>query len=354
MTPYYSPRQFDIFIGIDTDKNHYSLTAKDQDMLSIAKSMTSDPENMYNYIRHRFPGQRVICAYEAGPTGFDLHDYLTERWLPCLVTSAVSIPKARNQKVKNNRIDSATIAHYLRSGEIKAVRVPQGPYRELRHLIRLREQYVADRKRAKQRIKGLLLYTALHRQLKEPAENWSNHYLMQLRKIDCSAAVRQRLDMLLMDLAYARKQTAQILKNLKTFIKEQPEIQQHLAYLESIPGIGFITAVTVLGNIGDPKDLKNVREIAGFVGLVPTEHSTGDTISRGSVSHFGDQVLRALLVEASWSAIKADAQLQQFYHRIRMKHHHRFGSQKAIVAVARKLTQMIYCVLKEQRMYVQH
>ena len=160
--------------------------------------------------------------------------------------------------------------------------------------------------------------------------------------------------MLLTDLSYARKQTAQILKSIRTFMKEQSEIQQYLTYLESIPGIGFITAVTVLGNLGDPKDLQNVRQIAGFVGLVPTEHSTGDTISRGSVSHLGDQVLRALLVEASWSAIKADQQLQQFYHRIRARHHNRFGSQKAIVAVARKLTQIIYCVLKEQRMYIKH
>ena len=352
MTPNYSPRDFDIFIGIDTDKNHYSFTVKDQHILSMAKSMTSNPENMYNYIHNRFADKRVICAYEAGPTGFDLYDYLTERKLLCLVTSALSIPRAKSQKVKNNRIDSAMIAHYLRSGEIKAVHVPQGPYRELRHLIRLREQYVADRKRAKQRIKSLLLYTALHRQIKEPNQNWSNHYIQELKKLDCSPAVRQRLDMLLLDLSYARRQTAQILKNLRIFIKEQPEIQHYLTCLESIPGIGFITAVTVLGNIGDPKDLTNVRQIAGFVGLVPTEHSTGDTISRGGVSHLGNQVLRALLVEASWTAIKVDQQLQQFYHRIRARHHDRFGSQKAIVAVARKLTQIIYCVLKEQRVYI--
>lgn len=353
MTPDYSPHDYAIFVGIDVDKNNFSVTVKDDHLININKTMPSDPEKLYYYIQNRFADQRVICAYEAGPTGFELYDYLRERNQPCLLTSPLSIPKARNQKIKNNRIDSQTLAHYLRSGELKAVRVPEGKYRELRHLIRSREQYAQDRKKAKQRIKSLLLYTALHKELKEPDQNWSGRYITELKTLPCSPAVRQRLDMLLMDLDYARRQTCLILKQLRTFCKEQPEIQRHISYLQSIPGIGFITATTVLGNIGDPQNLKDVRELAGFAGLVPREHSTGDTISRGSITHLGDQILRKLLVEVAWVAIRQDQQLNQFYHRIKARHHARIGANKAIVAVARKLTQIIYRVLKEQRNYVQ-
>lgn len=354
MTPSYSPRDYDIFIGIDVDKKKFSITVKDDHLLNLNKAMPSNPETLYHYIRNHYDGRNVICAYEAGPTGFELYDYFLERRQPCLLTSPLSIPKARNQRVKNNRIDSQTIAHYLRSGELKAVRVPQGDYRELRHLIRSREQYTADRKKAKQRIKSLLLYTALHKSIKEPDQSWTGRYLTELKNLPCSPAVRQRLDLLLADLDYARRQLCLVLKQLRQFCKDHQEIQRHLTYLQSIPGIGFITATTVLGNIGDPRDLKDLQELAGFAGLTPREHSTGDVVSRGGITHLGDSTLRSLLIEAAWVTIRHDQRLNQFYHRIKAKHPAYLGAKKAIVAVARKLTQIIYCILKEERNYIQH
>lgn len=352
MTPDYSPKDYGIFIGIDVDKNKFSITVKDEGLKNVSKTMPSEPEALYNYIHNQYKDQRVICAYEAGPTGFELHDYFAKRQQPCLVTSPLSMPRARNQKVKNNQIDSKTIAHYLRSGELKAVRVPEGAYRELRHLIRSRERYASDRMKAKQRIKGLLLYTALNKKIKDPEQKWSNHYIQELQALSCSAAERQRLDMLLTDLDYARRQTCLILKALRTFFKEQEEIQKYLHYAQSAPGIGFITAATALGNIGDPQQLRSIQELGGFFGLTPREHSTGDHISRGTITHLGNQVMRTLLIEAAWVAIRHDQQLNQFYHRIKARHHGQFASRKAIVAVARKLTQILYCVLKEQRNYV--
>jgi transposase len=207
---------------------------------------------------------------------------------------------------------------------------------------------------AKQRIKAVLLYTSLHLAIKDIEQNWSNHYIQALKELPCSQAVRQRLDMLLMDLDYARKQTTSILRQLRVFIKGHKEIRQNMLYLISLPGIGFITAVTLLGRVGDPKNLTNVRELSAFVGLVPTERSTGDDVNRGPITHFGNCLLRSLFIEASWSAIRKDKELDQFYHRIKNRHHPKIGARKAIVAVARKLTQRVYCVLKEQRTYIVH
>lgn len=157
-----------------------------------------------------------------------------------------------------------------------------------------------------------------------------------------------------MDLDYARKQTTSILRQLRMFIGSNKGMHQYIQYLISIPGIGFITAITLLGRIGDPRRLENVRELSAFVGLVPTEHSTGDDVNYGSITHLGNRYLRSLIIEAAWSAIRKDKELNQFYHRIKNRHHPKIGARKAIVAVARKLTQRIYRVLKEQRSYIVH
>jgi len=354
MTTKYLPKDYDIFIGLDVDSKKFSFTVQDHNTMNKAKTIPSEPKQLYTYVQNRFADKKVLFAYEAGPTGYHLHDYLSTKGQECLVVSPLSIPKAPNQKVKNNRLDSQKIVEELKAGKLKSIRVPEDIYRELRHLINLRENYAHNRKVAKQRIKALLLYTNLSPCLEKIEQNWSNNYMRVLKGLPCSSAVRRRLNMLLMDIDYARKQTASILHQLRTFVKTQKGIQQYMSYLVSIPGIGFITAATLLARTGNPKGLTNVRELSAFVGLVPTERSTGDDVNRGSITHMGNRILRSLLVEAAWSAIRKDKELNQFYFRIKNRHHPAIGARKAIVAVARKLTQRIYCVLKEQRLYITH
>jgi transposase len=345
--------QFDIFIGLDVDKSSYSFTVCDNEHMTKSKRIPSHPEHLCNYIQKTFPGRKVICAYEAGPTGFDLHDFLQANGIDCLIIAPASIPKAANDRVKNNRIDSLKITDYLMSSKMKSIRVPQGPYRELRHLLKSRENAARDRKTAKQRIKALLLYCSLNSSLKDPDNRWSRNYINELKHIECSFATRQRLDMLLEDLEYARNKTLSIHRILRDFFKSHEQISQYMHYLQSIPGIGFIVAATILGRIGDPAQLQNPRELAAFVGLVPSEHSTGDNINKGPITHLGNQTLRFLLVEAAWVAIRHDSRLDQFYHRIKGKNHPKVAAKIAITAVARKLTQIIFRVLKDKREYVQ-
>ena len=353
MTPLtYSLRDYDKFIGIDVDKKSYVFSVGDHNSMKRAKKIPAIPENLYNYINKHFKEQKVICAYEAGPTGFHLHDYLTQKGIPCLVVPPSSIPKAPNQKVKTNNIDSKKITEELRDARAKSVRVPQEAYRELRYLVKARENYARDRKTARQRIKALLLYANLYPTLEDIVIKWSSRFIEKLKLLPCSIGVRKSLDMLLMDLEYARKQTLLILKELKAFCNNNPEIKKNMEYLQSIAGIGFITAITFLGRIGDPQYLKNEREIGAFVGLVPRENSTGDTINRGSITHLGNETLRFLLIESAWAAIRKDTQLNQFYYRIKIRNSSKSGAKIAITAVARKLTQRMYKVLKDQRKYV--
>jgi transposase len=348
------PRDYDVFIGIDVDKRSFALTAVDHGNMKKSCKLPSDPEQLVQTIEHRYAGQRVLCVYEAGPTGYHLYDYLKKQNKPCLIVSPSSVPKPPNQRVKTNRIDSEKLAVELRSGKLTPIRVPEGPYRELRHLTTARANYARSRMIAKQRIKGLLLFSHLSSGLPDDSDNWSQRHVQALKQLQCTPAERYRLDLLLADLEHAREQTMTVLKQLKRFCLDHQEIDRHRGYLQSLPGIGFITAMTVLSRIGDPCNLKNVRELGAFLGLVPTEHSTGDTVSRGSITHLGNRTARSLLIETSWVAIRLDAELAQFYNRIKQRHHPKVAARKAIVAVARKLTARIYCVLKEQRNYQIH
>jgi len=265
-----------------------------------------------------------------------------------------SVPKASNDRTKNNRLDSERISQHLKNGDMMPIRVPGYDCRELRQLLRSREEYVNMGRVAKQRIKSLLLFANLHILLKDTTQYWSYLHIKRLKELPCSPATRQRLDLLLKDLDYARAQTVIVLRELKGFSEKDEKLKRNIGYLRSIPGIGFITAITILASIGDPQQLRNPRELSAFTGLVPSEYSTGERISRGRITHLGSSVLRCLLVESAWKNITKDARMRQFYDRIRAKHHPQIGSRKAIVAVARKLTLIIYRVLKEQRDYIDH
>lgn len=343
--------EYDVLIGIDVDKKSFSFTAEDRNVMSRSKKIPSSPEKLYNYINNTFGNKRVLCAYEAGPTGYNLYDYLIQKNQPCVMLSPASIPKAPNERVKTNRLDSERIVRYLKTDELRPIRVPTEAYRQLRELISMRENYARQNMTAKQRIKSLALFEHLSEVMTDDNERWTRSYIERLKRARCSDAVRCKLDMLLSDLSYARSQLLKILKELRSFCDKHPDIDRYRRYLQSIPGIGVITSLTILARIGDPERLTNVREIGAFAGVVPKEKSTGDTINRGSITHAGNASLRSLLVEASWTAIRRDGELGQFYHRIRSRHHPRIASRKAIVAVARKLTQRIYKVLKEQRAY---
>lgn len=353
MTLNYLPKDYDIFIGLDVDKKSFSFTVKDHNTMQRSKKMPSNPEHFYNYLQNNYKDRKVICAYEAGPTGFYLYDYLNTKNIPCLVVPPLSIPKAPNERVKTNRLDSDKLTQQLKSGNLKPIRVPEGEYRQLRYLVKIRENYSQLRKAAQQRIKALLLSAHLDSHIKDDAR-WSRNYIKKLKEIPCTGAVRQSLDMLLEDLMYARERTLTVYQALKEFCKNNETIDQYRRYLQSIPGIGFIVATTILGKVGDPKNLRNPRELGAFTGLVPTEKSTGDDINRGSITHLGSETLRFLLIEAAWIAIRKDKLLQQFYYRIKKRHHPKIAAKKAITAVARKLTMIIYRVLKDQRMYVSY
>ena len=165
-----STKNHDVHIGLDVDKKSFAFTVYDNEMKKSRK-IPADPKQFYNYIQNNFPDKKVLCAYESGPTGYHLYDYLKSHNCDCLVVSPSAIPKPSNERVKNNKIDSQTIVRHLKSNNLTSIRVPVGPYRQLRHLVKTREHYTMKRKKARQRIKALLLFENLYPYMKESDKN---------------------------------------------------------------------------------------------------------------------------------------------------------------------------------------
>ena len=345
------PRDYDIFTGLDVSKKSMSVTFTDHQGFIRSLNMPHKAEHLLNYVRKHFPDKKIAFVYEAGPTGYGLYDGLAAQTYPCLIAAPSMIPKAPGQRVKTNRLDSRQLSENLRGGQLKSIHVPSAVYRELRHLTQLRDVLVGEMVGMKQRIKSLLLFEGIEFPPAPPGSQWSFVVKDKLRKLACSRAARFKLDQLLNSLEFNEKQIFKTTREIRRFFKNDPELSQCIQYLMTIPGIGWIVASQLLARMGDWRELKNIRQLAGFLGLVPTEHSTGERTDRGSITHTGDGRLRSKIIQASWSAIRQDGELREFYRSVCRKHPRQVASRVAIVAVARKLSVRISVVLMQQRPY---
>jgi transposase len=345
------PDEYDVFVGMDVDKRSIAMTLMDRFGQRKSLKMGYDPQAVLSYVSRHFPGRRVLFAYEAGPTGFGLHDAITEAGYTCLVVSPGSIPTAANRRVKTNRVDSANLAELLRGGQIRGIRVPSEPYRQLRELVRLRDSLVEDITATKCRIKACLLNNGIAFPVAPASNQWSKRVLAELRDLSCSPVIAVKIALLLEHLECGRRQAATTQMAIRALVEGNSELSESMGYLMSVPGIGWVTASYALARIGDWQHLGRGEELGAFMGLVPTEHSTGDRVDRGPITKAGDGRLRSLMIEAAWTAIRQDGELREFYERIRRSHACHLAARVAIVAVAHKLCRRMHCVLRERRVY---
>jgi transposase len=344
------PAQFDIFAGLDVDKKSMATTFSDHGTLMKSLRLPYSSRQLLNYVERHFPGKRIAFVYEAGPTGFGLHDELLAEQHTCLVVAPSKVPTEPGKRVKTNRLDSKNLSVRLRGGELRGVHVPSRSYRELRHLVQLRDTQTRQLTATKCRIKSLLLYEGLA--FPQASGHWNAAAMAGLRRLPCSSEVRFKLDHLIGSLYFHFNSAAEVQKRIRQFCQSDPELRQSIRLLTSLPGVGWITAAHAVARLGDWREIKNVRQIAGFLGLVSSEHSTGDKENRGPITRSGDSRLRNKLIQCAWVAINKDPELRAFYRGVFVRQPKKVAARKAIVAVARKLTTRMYVVLKEQRPYL--
>lgn len=350
-TQAFIPRDYDVFAGLDVDKKSISVTFTDHQGSLKSLNMPNNVEHLVNYVRKHYGDKKVAFAYEAGPTGYGLYDGLEAQAYKCLIASPSMIPKAPGQRVKTNRLDSRGISENLRGGQLKSIHIPSPLYRELRHLTQLRDTLVSEMVGMKQRIKSLLLMEGLEFPPAPAGSQWSFLVKKKLRELPCSSTVRFKLDRLLDSLEFDEKQVLKTTREIRRFCHNDPELSQCIKYVMTVSGIGWIVASQLLARIGDWRQIKNIRQLPAFLGLVPTENSTGERTERGSITHSGDPRLRSQLIQASWSAIRQDGELREFFRTVAKKHPRHVASRIAIVAVAHKLSVRVSVVLMKQRPY---
>jgi len=345
------PQDYDVFIGMDVHMHSIALRQIDHPGVEKAVNMPYQGACLLGYVRKHLRGQRIAFAYEVGPTGFGLHDTLTQAGHPCLVVMPSAVPTPRGQRVRTNRLDARKLALQLRGGSLEGIRVPSEDYRMLREYVRLRKMHMTEAARCKQRIKALFLRNGLDFPGATPGGYWSRELIRQLREYPCAAALQFKIGSLLTSLEFSRLQAAATQAEMRRFVQASPEIADSVRYAMSLPGVGWIVATYAVARIGNWRLLGDSKEMASFFGLTQCEDSTGDQADRGPITKAGDPVMRSLLIEGAWTAIRKDAELRSFYERVKANHSKDKAARIAIVAVARKLACRLHCVRKERREY---
>jgi len=242
-------------------------------------------------------GKLTFC-YEAGPTGYGLYRLIESLGHDCFVVAPSLIPKKAGNHVKTNRRDAVEQARLLRAGELTTVWVPDERHEAMRDLSRAREAAIDDLKSKRQQVSSLLLRLGLYYPGKT---TWGKAHRTWLR----SQKIAQREQRLVFEeLLGAEAQAQERADRLAAAIRAAvPEwsLAAYVTALQAMRGIDLIAAVVIMAEIGDLSRFASPRELMAYLGLVPSESTTGDSVRRGSITKAGNRRARRILVESSWA-----------------------------------------------------
>ena len=241
---------------------------------------------------------RLTFCYEAGPTGYGLYRQIKGLGQDCLVVAPSLIPKRPGDRVKTNRRDAMSLVKLLRAGELTAVWVPDERHEAMRELTRAREAAVVDLRSKRQQVSAFLLRHELRHGGKR---TWTKAHMSWLAGLKL-AHLEQRIafeEMLL-----AVRQAGERIERLEQAIRAAVEdwsLREVVPALMAMRGIDLISATAFLAEVGDLSRFRTPRQLMAYLGLVPSEDSTGDTIKRGPITKAGNRRARRVLVECAWS-----------------------------------------------------
>ena len=242
-------------------------------------------------------GMMLRFCYEAGPCGYGLHRRLSARGHECVVVAPSLIPKRAGDRIKTDRRDAASLAKLHRAGELTAVWVPDVGHEAMRDLVRARLDAVHSLRRARQQLSGFLLRQGCH--YSRPA--WTKLHRRWLAGLKFEQAVHHIVledYMAAVDVAATRRDrlTAQIEAMLPDWT-----LAPVVAALQTMRGMALVNAATLIAELGDLSRFANPRQLMAYLGLVPSEHSSGASVRRGGITKAGNGAARRLLIEAAWS-----------------------------------------------------
>jgi len=337
-----------IFVGLDVHKKSWSVTIIVGGIEHKTFNQPPDSQVLSDYLHRMFPNGEYHSAYEAGFCGYGIHRSLNELGINNQVINASDIPTTQKDTLgKTDRVDSRKIARALEREMVRGIYVFERDQEELRSLNRTRMNLMKDFRRSKNRIKSFLYYFGIVLPVKYDNNHWSRDFEVWVEQVDMDTnGGKDALNQLLATYRYFRQQMLDISCHLRKCIRERDRELYDL--LQTIPGVGPLTAITLITELGDIKRFRHINHLASFVGLVPRIKQSGDIERTGDLTFRCNHYLRTMIVEASWTAIRMDPVLMQYYQEKRVNS----IGQKAIIKVARKLLNRIRYVMKHRKPYV--
>jgi len=291
-----------LFVGLDVHKDSIAVAHAPDDRraeVTYVGRIGTRPADVDALIRRlKAKAERPVVAYEAGPCGYVLHRHLTSKKITCMVVAPSLIPRKPGDRVKTDRRDAVTLARLLRSGDLNPVYVPTVDDEALRDLARAREDVVVTLKAAKFRLKSFLLRHGLHY---TGRADWNDAHRRYLARVVCPTPAQQ---IVYQESLHAVDEQVGRLRRLET------ELRDHVATWRLAPvvrayqalrGVQDTVAITVAAELGDITRFDNPRQLAAFLGLVPSEYSSGNSRRLGGITKAGNGHARRVLIEGAWS-----------------------------------------------------
>ncbi|HWT83562.1 MAG TPA: IS110 family transposase [Candidatus Methylomirabilis sp.] len=367
-----------LYLGLDVHKDSITIAVAQpgpKGEIRLFGSITNDLgrlEHALGRIRKAHPGAHLELAYEAGPCGFVLARRLKQLKVPCLVAAPSLIPKQPGAPFKTDKRDARAIARLLRAGELTAVYVPEPTDEAIRDLCRARTDAVDDLRRCRHRLKGFLLR---HGYRYQGRANWSQPHMRYLRELVLPhPAMKTILEEYLQGIDAAHQRVQRIEASMLTLLNTW-RLQPAVAALMAFRGFQLVAAMVTVSELGDIHRFAHPRQLMTYLGLVPTESSSGPHQRQGKISRCGNGHQRWLLTECaehyalppkvskelsrrqegqspevcalSW---KAQNRLHTRFSRLLAR---RLPRNKAKVALARELCGFLWALLRTQNCYTQ-
>lgn len=330
-----------VYIGIDVHKKSYSVTAVCERLIVKKDRLPASPALLADYCKNKFKGAKICTAYEAGFCGFSLHRALVSAGIDNQIVHAAGIEVAVRERVKNDRRDSEKISIQLAEGRLSGINIPTIEREGYREISRLRENFVRKRNRVSAQIKSFL-----HRQglfTDEQDTGLSKKKILALKERDLSDDLRWTLCTICDEWLYLTEQ----IENIKSKLEAQAEEDHLEKTYRSLPGIGPTVARVLANELGDMSQFANEKQLFSYTGLTPREHTSGEHRWLGHISRQGKSIVRKMLVQAAWKAVRIDKGLEKKFTDLS----NRVGSRRAIVAIARIMIGYARSCFRENRLY---
>jgi len=265
------------------------------------------PDAIRQLVKKLGPVGELRVCYEAGPTGYALYRQLTDLGVRCDVVAPTLVPVRAGERVKTDRRDAEKLVGSYRAGELTAVRVPEAEQEALRDLLRAREAAKQDQLRARHRLGKFLLRYG--RRAPAGITSWTQQHLSWIKGQRFEHVAQQRAFAdYLAEVDHARDRVRRLEADLGEALATVPETTRKvIEALQCLRGVAELTAATIVAEVGPMRRFRSPRELMGYSGLVPREHSSGSRIRRGAITKTGNAHLRRVAVEAAWPCARPPA-----------------------------------------------